>query len=255
MLSFPFGSNGIIVRHDVAPGKYEIRNSDFPAVFYLEQQGLRRICGATVIHDRWAITAAHCIYETSLGSTIENGRVFVVKVGGKIRKIDTVTLHPAITNKESPEVDLALLRFEDASSIPLPISVNRESNEEGKIVTLVGWGYFGLGTTGRQYNDGAKRRAHNKISQAESTLRFIFDDPRIRGSGSLPIEGSLGLGDSGGPALIEAEGEYQIAGVAIGEVGGYEYSEETQGKYGAVAVYERISLHIDWIESVIGKQS
>ena len=123
------------------------------------------------------------------------------------------------------------------------------------MVTLVGWGYFGLGTTGRQYDDGTKRRAQNRISAANSKLRFVFDDPREINSGALPLEGMLGLGDSGGPALIDVGNEYRLAGVAIGELGGDRFSEETQGKYGAVAVYERISAHVDWIIAVIGKES
>ena len=38
----------------------------------------------------------------------------------------------------------------------------------------------------------------------------------------------------------------------MGEVEGADFSEETQGKYGAIAIYERLSRHISWIEAVIG---
>jgi hypothetical protein len=31
-------SHGIIIRHDVGPARYEVRSSDYPAVFSLEQQ-------------------------------------------------------------------------------------------------------------------------------------------------------------------------------------------------------------------------
>ena len=61
------------------------------------------------------------------------------------------------------------------------------------------------------------------------------------------------LGDSGGPALILGEIGASLAGIAVGQIQGEDYEEETQGKYGAVAVYERISSHIDWIEEVIGE--
>lgn len=84
---------------------------------------------------------------------------------------------------------------------------------------------------------------------------MIFDDPRIRESESLALEGTLGLGDSGGPAFIEEEFGMQLAGVAIGEVNGENYSEETQGQYGSIAIYERISIHVDWIKAVIGADS
>lgn len=251
LIVFAFESYGIIVRHDIAPGKYEIRSNDLPAVFFLERQGIRRVCAATVIHERWAITAAHCVNETALGTTIKNGRRFAVEVGNQTREIDVVLMHPEIVNSANPEVDLALLRFRQASPIPRPIPPYDQTDEKGEVVTLIGWGYFGLGTTGRQFDDGTKRRAQNRISEANLRLQFIFDDPREVDSDSLPLEGMLGLGDSGGPALISVGNEFRLAGVAIGELGGESFSEETQGEYGSVAVYERISFHVDWIESVI----
>ena len=206
---------------------------------------------AELIAPSWAITAAHCVNETALGTTIKNGRRFAVEVGNQTREIDVVLMHPEIVNSANPEVDLALLRFRQASPIPRPIPPYDQTDEKGEVVTLIGWGYFGLGTTGRQFDDGTKRRAQNRISEANLRLQFIFDDPREVDSDSLPLEGMLGLGDSGGPALISVGNEFRLAGVAIGELGGESFSEETQGEYGSVAVYERISFHVDWIESVI----
>ena len=40
-------SHGIIIRHDVGPSRYEVRTSDYAAVFFLEQQGNRKVCVAT----------------------------------------------------------------------------------------------------------------------------------------------------------------------------------------------------------------
>ncbi|GIT23785.1 MAG: hypothetical protein CM1200mP40_34670 [Gammaproteobacteria bacterium] len=87
----------------------------------MERRGIRRVCAATVIHERWAITAAHCVNETTLGNTIKNGRRFAVEVGNQAREIDAVLMHPEITDTANPEVDLALLRFRQTSSIPRPI--------------------------------------------------------------------------------------------------------------------------------------
>ena len=73
-------SHAIIVRHDVRSDSYEFNPSAYPAVFYLERQGRRRVCAATIIHPRWAISAAHCLAETSLASAVENRRRFAVKL-------------------------------------------------------------------------------------------------------------------------------------------------------------------------------
>ena len=247
-------SHAIIVRHDVQSTDYEIRGIDYPAVFFLEQQGSRKICVATVIHERWALTAAHCTEETMVEETVSAGRRFGVMVGGKDREIDLVIKHPLYDQQSSTDVDLALLRFRTESNTPRPVSLQQEATELGEQVTLIGWGYFGLGTLGRQYDDGRLRRATNRISVANRYLRFEFDDPRNQLSESLPLEGMPSLGDSGGPALIESELGAKLAGIAVGQIQGENFQEETQGQYGATAVYERISSHIDWIEEVVGAE-
>ena len=108
---FALRSYGIVIRHDVAPGDYILRTSDFSQVFYLELQGQRKVCGATLISNRWALTAAHCVSQTSLGSVIGNGDEFQVEIANVPRRIDRVMLHPDFTSLKTPEVDLALLRL------------------------------------------------------------------------------------------------------------------------------------------------
>ena len=242
----------IIIRHDVNARRHEVRAAEFPAVFYLEQRGGYRICAATVIHARWAITAAHCVHETSLSRTLETGEEFGVRVGGNDRLIDAVVLHPDYDVNRTQSTDLALLHFTDSAAAPV-IALQTEPTELDQIVTLVGWGFFGWGTTGREFSDGKIRMAVNRITEAGDRLQMRFDDPRLPDSNALPMEGTPGLWDSGGPALFGERGYYRLAGVAVGELEGERFSEETQGRYGAIAVYERISRHLDWIESVIDR--
>ena len=40
---FALRSYGIVIRHDVAPGDYILRASDFSQVFYLELQDQRKV--------------------------------------------------------------------------------------------------------------------------------------------------------------------------------------------------------------------
>jgi len=247
-------SHGIIIRHDVGPARYEVRSSDYPAVFSLEQQGNRRVCVATVIHRRWAITAAHCARETTLGDTIANGLKFAVRVANKTRFIDLLVVHPLYDEASASDVDLVLLRFSEEAERPGPIPLQIESTELNRVVSIMGWGLFGLGTRGRQYDNGVFRLAQNRISIAERRLQIVFNDPRDRSADALALEGVPSLGDSGGPAFIHTDIGLRLAGVLIGEIEGKQFSEETQGKYGSVAVYERLSEHISWIETVIGSK-
>lgn len=250
-LGVTLGSEAIIIRHDVAPGDYEARADDYPAVFFLEQVGLRKICVATVIHPRWAITAAHCVERTLLGDTMAQDRRFAVTVAGRVREIEAVITHADYDPGSPGDVDLALLRFRESAARPVPMPVNLEPFEQHQVVNLLGWGYFGRGTFGREYDDGRLRRAENRIVSADRRLRLRFDDPRLD-TDTLPLEGTLGLGDSGGPALLETAAGWILAGIAVGEVEGADFSEETQGQYGAIAIYERMSRHIQWLETIIG---
>jgi hypothetical protein len=50
---------------------------------------------------------------------------------------------------------------------------------------------------------------------------------------------------------METDDGIIVAGIAIGEIEGVGYTEENQGRYGSIAIYERISMHADWIKSVI----
>jgi len=247
-------SQAIIIRHDVGPDRYEIRSSEYPAFFFLERQGNRKVCAATIIHQSWAITAAHCAEETLLGDTLEHGRRFAVEVGGQLREIDLMIVHPDYDQQSTTDVDLVLLRFREAADLPLPVPLQLLTDELDAVVSILGWGFFGLGTTGRQYDDGVLRLAQNRVTEAGLRLRIAFDDPRDRLSDALEMEGMPGLGDSGGPALIATTNGYRLAGVAVGEVEGADFSEEAQGIYGSIAVYERISRHIQWIETVIGSK-
>ena len=254
VLGWANATDAIIIRHDVNPRGHEVRSSEFPAVFYLERQGRDRICAATMFHPRWAITAAHCAVETSLLQTVEAGGSFPVRAGGRERLVEAVVLHPDYDESIAASTDLALLRFAAAYPTPL-IPLQTEANELARVATLVGWGFFGWGTTGREFSDGKVRMAVNRIEQAGARLRMRFDDPRPPDSAALPMEGTPGLWDSGGPALLGEAGNYRLAGIAVGELEGEDFSEETQGRYGAIAVYERISLHLEWIESLIGESS
>jgi secreted trypsin-like serine protease len=243
-------SEAIIVRHDVAPAAYEVKAAEYPAIFSLERQGNRRVCVATLVHEQWALTAEHCLEETSLGRVLEGGEAFQVEVAGAVEFIDAVTVHPLYDQRASTDVDLALLHFSQPLVNPRPLSLATNDSYKGQRVQLLGWGYTGQGLTGRDRDDGRLRSALNRLSDANARLRIEFDDPRIDGSTPEALEGMPSLGDSGGPALVAGESGLVVVGITVGEVMGPAFSEETQGRYGAVAVYEHVARHRQWFEAV-----
>lgn len=241
----------IVIRHDRADASYVVDPRQYPQLFHLQERNQRKVCLATLITPHWAITAGHCIDDTPVRRTLAEGRVYTLQVAGRTHAVDRMVVHPDYSNGALLQgVDLALLHLEQPVAGIEPVSLQRSSDELAHVATLVGWGSTGTGTTGRQRNDGKFRRAENRVDAAGEWLEIHFDDPRLPDSRSLPQEGVPGLGDSGGPALLDHDGKLTLIGIAIGEVA-RSGSDQRQGLYGATGVYERISRHADWIDSVV----
>jgi secreted trypsin-like serine protease len=243
-------ASGIVIRHDRLDANYVADPRNYPQFFHLHERNQRKVCLATLIAPRWAITAAHCSDDTPLREALAQGDDYTVGVAGQTYHVSSLVLHPDYSNGTLLQgVDLALLQLDRAVEDVAPVALQRAQDEADAVATLVGWGSTGNGTTGRSGNDGKFRRAQNRVDAADQWLEFHFDDPRMPGSKALALEGVPGLGDSGGPALVEHDGELVLIGIAVGELA--RDDDRRQGLYGATGIYERISRHAAWIDAVL----
>lgn len=242
----------IVIRHDRADAAYVVDAGHYPQFFHLQLRNQRKVCLATLISAQWAITAGHCTEDTPLRAEIEAGQTWPVDIAGVRHEVVELVLHPEYRNgKELAGVDLALLRLREPVAGVAPLRLQREADELHRVVSLLGWGYTGTGAGTRRFNDGKLRRAYNTVAEAGQWLIFHFDDPRQPGNAALDLEGIPGLGDSGGPAFLELGDGPVLLGIAVGEMAD-EAEGGARGSYGAVEVYERISLHLEWIDTVLG---
>lgn len=242
---------GIVIRHDRSDASYVVDAGRYPQFFHLHERNRRKVCLATLIAPRWAITAGHCIDDTPVRSSLAAGKAYTLQVAGQTYRVASLVVHPDYSNgKLLQGVDLALLQLDRPVAGVTPVSLQRSFDEAAHVATLVGWGSTGTGVTGRRHNDGKFRRAENRVDSADQWLQFHFDDPRLPGSDALAQEGVPGLGDSGGPALLETGTGYTLIGIAVGELA-REGEDQRQGLYGATGVYERIARHAAWIDGVL----
>jgi hypothetical protein len=42
-----------------------------------------------------------------------------------------------------------------------------------------------------------------------------------------------------------------LVGIIVGQLKGVNFSEERQGEYGSIAVFERVAPYLQWLEQVI----
>jgi secreted trypsin-like serine protease len=241
-------AQAIVIRHDIPDAAYLARESEFPALFALYRtRAGHRDCIATVISERFAITAAHCTENARLTAAASPGGAgYAVDISGVPNRVLEVVRHPARANGAAP--DFALLRLADPVRHVAPIPLHRDSQETGRIVLIPGWGGFGNGETGLGAPDGRFRVAENRIDSAEDgRLLWTFDAPST--GKALTLEGISGPGDSGGPALIRTPSGLEIAGVSSAQRTG----DGPEGVYGVTEVFVRVSDYAAWISDRTGE--
>ena len=170
-------------------------------------------CSATLIAEQWLLTAAHCLSDhNGIPVTPDTVQFYVgpdARPGTWGGYPDTGTLYPARVFFVHPDYDpqwtfndIGLVYLDEpANGVPAyPISETPLTDEHvGTPVLYVGFGV----TSGATYEGGGRKRA------AESKIGGVGDthySSSFRGTGVC-------FGDSGGPGLLEIDGEYHVIGV------------------------------------------
>jgi trypsin len=231
-----------------------VRRDDRADSLYVERGKLYRdvVCrlggaAGTLVDGRWVLTAGHVAANISpFSRTVEcNGRK--ASITG-VYTFPGWTAHTDTSGRDSNNpnaADLALVRLDH----PMPgrkVVLNRELNEKGAAITVVGPGLSGTGSTGPTTDDGILRAATNVVDEAEGAwLSFSFSQPSD--PDATDLEGIGGPGDSGGPALAERDGQLVILGVSSLNHRG---AARGEAMYRSVEVYSRVATAVGWIDSV-----
>jgi secreted trypsin-like serine protease len=92
------------------------------------------------------------------------------------------------------------------------------------------------------------RRAYNLVTSAhERRFCDVFDAP----SSTLPLEGKTGSGDSGGPVLVDVDGQWALAGLVAWGFIQCEVRSMRPGLYGQLTCNGCVGHDADWIKSVM----
>lgn len=197
------------------------------------------LCTGSLISSTTILTAQHCVPGTQASQV----QVRFTDGDGNLqfaRTVSAIDLMPGYTFL-SDGTDVATLTLADPVLDRTPFQITSDI-VTGELARMVGYGLNGLGSTGHQNSrDGARWGAENVIDldlpgQAYSgpnllyfsdfdnpdgtsnTLLDVFGVPSL--SDMLANEGTTAGGDSGGPLLVQRNGEWVIAAVLSGGVGG-----------------------------------
>nr|CAD7412409.1 unnamed protein product [Timema poppensis] len=217
-------------------------------------------CGASIISNDWAVTAAHCVHKVSkrllrvrAGSSFQGD-------GGSIHYIDTLISHSQF-DIESVDYDIALLKrseknnnfrtlfYSQVSSPfvfsdkiqPIRLPTQEEELIEGTMGTVTGWGVT-------KYGDKVASHFLLQLSlpvmnEQQCNIRYkVFGGvtPRMFCAGYSQGGGDVCQGESGGPLMADGE----LVGIVSWGV--------DCGKPEYPGVYTRVSVLRDWIQEYSG---
>ncbi|CAH0551886.1 unnamed protein product [Brassicogethes aeneus] len=212
-------------------------------------------CGAALLNENWAITAAHCVDNVPPSDLLLRLGEHDLSTESEPylhqeRRVQIVASHPQF-DPRTFEYDLALLRFYEPVTFQpniLPVCVPQtDENFVGRTAHVTGWG--------RLYEEGPLPSILQEVSVpvinnsvCESMYRsagYIEHIPHIficagwRRGGFDSCEG-----DSGGPMVIQREDKrFLLAGVISWGIGCAEPNQP--------GVYTRISEFRDWINQIL----
>lgn len=249
-------ASAIVIRDDVDDSKYRVPPSEFPALVDMPGEG-----HGVLIAPRWAVTAAHTIPM--------HAELKQVVIDGIGREVARVIVHPGYKRPSQELIDQALASGEailllvqlassdDIALIELkqpvtdvtPVDLYRKSDEPGHVIKLIGKGATGNGSSGHDPNGPNRtelRRAFNTVSSAHDRwFCHVFHEP----ASALPLEGTIGNGDSGGPALIQVGDHWLLAGLTSWKAVQGDVRTARPGRYGQTSCSVRLSHYAGWMDS------
>ncbi|XP_061448666.1 suppressor of tumorigenicity 14 protein [Rhineura floridana] len=214
------------------------------------------LCGASLISEKWLVSAAHCFYNDN--SRYMDSKIWTAFMGlhdqrdrannyVQQRSIKSLIIHPFF-NDFNFDYDIALLELASLvnfSSYIQPICLPDVSHDfpPGKSIWVTGWGHTQQSGTGASILQKAEIRVINQTTC--SSLFPTSITPRMICVGLLTGGIDACQGDSGGPlSSLEADNTMFLAGIVSWGEGCAQRNKP--------GIYTRVSQLRDWIKERTG---
>jgi len=226
-------------------------------------------CGASLIGDRWVMTAAHCVDGANIAQLKINIGEFDLSDGAQNAKvIKHIYMHPEYNDGSSFNNDIALIELvETVEHSPITLldyDTSRELAFDNSAVTVIGWGNvnaYGPNDVSppnsqpdilRQVELSllSNEECKIKLAQAYTDLEGInylpnqvgITDSMICANYTGDVEKGSCQGDSGGPLVVNTNQGWQQIGIVSYGVGCADAAFPD--------VYARVGKFTSWIKDI-----
>ncbi|GCC22886.1 transmembrane protease serine 11D-like isoform X1 [Chiloscyllium punctatum] len=205
------------------------------------------VCGASIISDRWLITAAHCFQDSRSSPSIWTALIGTIDVrSGTVQTIETIIIHPQY-RQTSNDYDIAVLKLSsplifEANIQPICLPSSDHVFNAGDSCTITGWGTLEFEGSLPQI----LQKANVDIID-DNTCKNIYSQvtERMLCAGFLTGGVDSCQGDSGGPlACMQPDGKWFLAGIVSF---GFQCARP-----GFPGVYARVTALRDWVQEQTG---
>ncbi|GFU54398.1 serine proteinase stubble [Nephila pilipes] len=220
----------------------------------LEGKSYKHKCGATLLNQYWAVTAAHCVDGKQPTDVILRLGEYNFRRADEMhphveRRIYVMVIHPEF-DQITYENDLALLRFQEPVKLQaniVPVCLPHDMDDiTGRIAVVTGWGRLSEGDLPASLHEVHLPILSNEECEQmyyeagfKENIRNVFVCAGISNGGLDACEG-----DSGGPMVIRGDqGEWVLVGLISWGMGCAAPKQP--------GVYTRMSQFTDWIEGII----
>ncbi|KFQ17790.1 Transmembrane protease serine 9, partial [Merops nubicus] len=207
-------------------------------------------CGATIIGDRWLLSAAHCFNETNaeeieayVGTTSLNGTDGNVLKVNVTRVIQHPLFNPLVLDFDVAVLELARPLVFNKYIQPICLPLSGQKFPVGKKCLISGWGNLQEGNVTKP--EILQRASVGIIDQETCNFLYNFSlTDRMICAGFLEGKVDSCQGDSGGPLACEVTpGVFYLAGIVSWGIGCAQAMKP--------GVYSRITKLRDWILDTI----
>ena len=205
-----------------------------------------QFCGATLVHQSWAVTAAHCMFNGSSGAAYlpENLELYigttVLDSGqGTHHDVSEIHVHPAYAESTTTSFnDIALLKLATPTS-RAPARLATIKPGEGYDALTVGWGRRNAVQVANTSDDFPQALQEVNVTTFDNANCYsgLLDSHLC--AGELAGGEDSCAGDSGGPLLLSSRGQDTLVGVVS-----YGFGCAQPGNLG---VYTSVPSFLNWI--------